>query len=722
MTFTSSQTLPPALSAVDAPSIKGQWQNLFDLPNVGIHAHVLPNGKVLFWGRRLKPGEGDLDVRECTPFLWDPNSTLMENTPQPTLKDGTKVNLFCAGHTFLPDGRLLVVGGHFLDSYGLNQATIYEYLTNTWTPTALMGDGDDFRRWYPTATTLADGSVLVFSGSTTNQTDAPVNDKIQIWNDGNWRSLVNFNAPPLYPRMHLGPDGRVFMSGPLALTQFLDTNNQGNWTQLGERANKGREYASAVMYADSNTLEGGKVMYIGGGNPPTNAVEVIDLNKASPRWESIEPMKFPRRQHNTTLLPDGTVLVTGGTKGNGGPNNGFNDLTPGQTVRIAELWDPITGQWTELAAETVDRCYHSTAVLLPDATVLSAGGGEYRPDNNNPNDPKDTHSNAQIFLPPYLFKGPRPDILGAPDNVSYGETFEVDTSNPEEIGNVSWIRLPSVTHSFDQNQRISFLVSSIQQKKLTVTAPPNARVCPPGHYMMFLLNKAKIPSVAKIIKISTPLGSPVALSLTESLTASVDQSATEISTTLQRNQIITDSDKGTFVEVGLTATCPYGLGACWGGAYEALHQMDDVKFVRPIANAEDSTAYVYLTHEGLPNIEQWPIQFAKTANESYKFRGVEVTLKGNIEQQNGDLFLQGNDSRPAILLTSLDQKDKIQWDRSTCSHKLPKEDERLAYQRLASSIQNTGISPNQVEITGPLKKNETGFELCVRNSRLINLN
>lgn len=719
MTFTDSQTLPEALSPVEVPNVKGQWQNPFYLPNAGIHAHVLPNGKVLFWGRRIKSGEGNLDVHECTPFLWDPVSKSTTETPQPTWKDGTKVNLFCSGHSFLPDGRLLVVGGHQKDSIGLNQATIYDYRTNTWTPTALMGDSDDFRRWYPTAVTLFDGTALVMSGSTTDS--GKINDKIQIWNDGNWRSIVNFNVPPLYPRLHLGSDGRVFMSGPNARSQFLDTKNGGNWTPLTkDRANGSREYAPSVMYSDINNLEGGKVIYIGGGNPPTNAVEVIDLNEPSPTWRSTEPMKFARRQHNATLLPDGTILVVGGTRGNSGPDNGFNDLTDGQPVHVAELWDPDTEKWTELAAETVDRCYHSTVVLLPDATVLSAGGGEFQI-NGKQNDPEDSHSDAQIFHPPYLFNGPRPDILTAPDEVTYGETFEVGTSNPEEIGHVSWIRLPSVTHSFDQNQRINFLASSIKQQKLTVTAPPNPNVCPPGHYMLFLLNKKKVPSVAKIIKISGSLVPNLARTLVENLATSVGKSTTEIHNTEKLNQEITDADKGTFVEVGLTSTCPYGLGACWGGAYEALNQMDPdaVKFVRPIANAADSTASVYLNHDGLPDIEQWPNQFARTANESYKFRGVEVTLTGTVERQNGHLFLQGNDVRPGISLVPLEGTDKIQWNRSTGSPKPLEEDERLAYQRLASNIQNTGVSPEQVQVTGPLKKNEVGFELYLRKFQYV---
>jgi hypothetical protein len=121
-------------------------------------------------------------------------------------------------------------------------------------------------------------------------------------------------------------------------------------------------------------------------------------------------MNFARRQHNATILPDGTVLVTGGTRGGGAGDEAFNNLNLGQPVHIAELWDPRkkvkTGQWTMLAAEQTDRCYHSTAVLLPDGRVLSAGGGEFLLNEGTPqqvaNDPKDTHTDAQLFDTPAL--------------------------------------------------------------------------------------------------------------------------------------------------------------------------------------------------------------------------------------------------------------------------------------------------------------------------------
>src|SRR5580704_136185 len=177
--------------------------------------------------------------------------------------------------------------------------------------------------------------------------------------------------------MHIGPDGRVFMCGGNAQSFFLDIQNGGTWAPGPSRAAANRDYAPSVMY------DVGKVIFIGGGSdtdpadmgsgPPTNIVEIINLNGPNPEWNQTTPMNFARRQHNATILADGTVLVTGGTQGKGSDQyTVFNDLTPGAPIHAAELWDPATEKWTIMAQESTDRCYHSTAVLLPDATVLSA--------------------------------------------------------------------------------------------------------------------------------------------------------------------------------------------------------------------------------------------------------------------------------------------------------------------------------------------------------------
>jgi hypothetical protein len=256
-----------------------------------------------------------------------------------------------------------------------------------------------------------------------------------------------------------------------------------------------QDYAPSVLYAP------GKVLYVGGGNPPSNAVQVLDLNVASPSWRATASMSVPRRHHHATLLPDGTVLVTGGTSGNSGPNFGFNDLT--HPVKAPELWDPATETWTQLAEEATPRCYHGNAVLLPDARVLSAGGGEYRPDNIHENNPEDSHRDAQIFLPPYLFRGPRPTITSAPAEVRYNDSFTVGAADPTDVSSATWIRLSSATHAFNPNQRINTLefTSNPAAGSMTVKAPADPNLCPPGHYMLFILNKKKVPSVASIIRI-----------------------------------------------------------------------------------------------------------------------------------------------------------------------------------------------------------------------------
>ena len=721
----------PFTFPVESSAVKGQWGPVFELPNVAVHAHVLPNGSVLMWGRRDNP-DNSLDVHECTPFVWNPKDGKTTNTNQPELADGTKVNLFCSGHAFLADGRLLVVGGHLADGDGLNQAALYDWSANKWMPTPPMTTptGEPVRRWYPTAITLPSGNVLVVSGSyIDNNGRTIVVDLLQVWENGTWKVItktdgnpLNVIALPLYPRMHVASDGRVFMSGTNDRTFFLKTSMPGEWTEVGFRSLGARDYCPAVMY----DLD--KVVYIGGGNDanthaPTAEVETIDLRATPRQWRKTNPMKFPRRQHNAAVLPDGTVLVTGGTRGGGG--GGFNDLSAGEPVHVAELWDPATGNWTELAAESVDRCYHATTVLLPDATVLSAGSGEYRPDSINENDPEDSHRNGQIFSPPYLFKGQRPDITSAPDSVNYGQSFEVRTSRPNEVGKVSWIRLASVTHSFDENQHINFLQFKTGAGKLTLTAPNSPNLCPPGHYMLFIVNKAGVPSLAKVIQIKAAV-TPAALtpeSLADIEATPAPEMALPTLTPVSerraylqvyaREAEVEEARRGTPVSVGITGTCPYGIGACWGGAYEALQRLEGVDLVKPVPNADNSTAQVFLQDERLPPLRRWDEEFRRVVNGTYEIRGVEVTLQGVIEQRDEKLFLAGRGQRPPVQLAPLPATEKIQWNHTVRQCKPLEGDEALAYEKLAAA--STRLSDGQqVTVTGPLKQTDTEYQLLIR--------
>ena len=693
---------------------QGSWSlPVITLPNVPIHTHLLPNGKILFWGRRLEVGSTNdptLDEHFCQPFIWDPiadpAAQNVKKTARPTLGDHTTtVNLFCSGHTMLGDGKVLVAGGHNFDSQGINQSCLFDWQSETWTPSGTMDNG----RWYPTVVTLGNGNALVSSGSFLDPQGKIENNVVQeIWSANHWQPIVDFDIIPLYPRMHVAPDGRVFMSGPLPQAFLLDTSNGGTWTPLpgpGGIRSEFREYAASVMY------DVGKVIFIGGGNQgatdlPSAQAEVIDLTVPAPAWRPTRhPMHTARRQHNATILADGTVLVTGGTKG-----PGFNDLSPHNPVHAAELWDPASETWTVMASESVDRCYHSTATLLPDATVLSAGGGEFRPNSavHVTNNPIDSHPTAQIFTPPYLHpsRGPRPVIGAGPDTLQYGKPFNINVENAAGITKVTLIRLGSTTHSFDQNQRINILKFTAAGNLLTVTAPPDANHCPPGYYMLFVLNPKGMPSKAKIMRIGAAVVSAAA-------TAKVITARQPIRLPVLADQI-QKSAVGMHLVVGVTPTCPYGLAACWAGAYHALKNLDGVADVGPIPNADDSTADVYLKSRGLPDLARWPEQFTQVASGSQKFRGVEASLDGAVVLASSQLTLPATADHPVISLSPLDPTEIVQLDLATRRPRAATPAELDAYDQLRQRVVATGGTLKNVKVTGPLYQLGNEYGMFVR--------
>jgi galactose oxidase len=702
----SLKTQTTVAAAAPDPAIVGEWSPKFSLKNVAIHSHLLPTGKVLYWGRRKEPGSQQFDTlneHATLSYVWDPaTNTSTQTKNQPTLADGkTTVNLFCSGHTFLADGRLMVVGGHLFDSQGVNQSCIYDSATDQWTAAALMNEG----RWYPSAVTLPDGGVMVLSGSFATgplqppNNDSGINPTPQIWRGAGWESMTDFDTLTLFPRFHVAPDGRVFMSGGLGESFFFDTSGGGNWIPGPTRQAGLRDYAPSVMY------DTGKVAFIGGGldngtQAPTNIVEIIDLNAPAPAWQMTGSMQFARRQHNATILADGSVLATGGTRG-----NGFNDLDPGEPVHIAEIWNPATGKWSTMAAEDVDRCYHSTAVLLPDGRVLSAGGGEYAPTNNVANPAKDSHTDAQLFSPPYLFAGPRPTIAGAPSEVSYAQAFDVQSPEADKIVKVNWIRLASGTHSFDQNQRLNSLTFVAGAGKLTVTTPQNANICPPGHYMLFVISDKGVPSVAPIVRISAPqVGAPLAAKALFNVIKAGP---------VEKDAEIVKNAKRPPVTVGITPVCPYGISTCWGGARDALLRLSGVETVRHLANSYDSTADLYLKDDTLPDLDLWRKEFAETANASYVLRGIEMTLEGSVRERGGQLTLVVKGEKTAVLLAPLNAGDKVQWNIATHQNWPMLPAEQNAYQDLKQTMR-TGPPPRTVTVTGPLVKYPNGFVLEVR--------
>jgi hypothetical protein len=240
-----------------------------------------------------------------------------------------------------------------------------------------------------------------------------------------------------------------------------------------------------------------KVLYVGGGGGtcpalPQNTAEMIDLNALTPSWSAVASMVFRRRQTNAAILPDGTVLVTGGTSA-----CGFTDASG--AVFAAENYDPVGNKWTTWANANVVRVYHSTSALLPDGRVLSTGSGD--------GGGVSQQFTYEIFSPPYLFNGPRPTYNLASTAMHYGQAFTVATPNAASITRVRIIRLTSTTHAFDEGQRLNTLtfVPAADGQSLTVTPPPlsgGGRIAPPGPYMLFILNDKGVPSVAQTILLS----------------------------------------------------------------------------------------------------------------------------------------------------------------------------------------------------------------------------
>jgi hypothetical protein len=163
---------------------------------------------------------------------------------------------------------------------------------------------------------------------------------------------------------------------------------------------------------------------------------------------------------------------------------------------------------------------------------------------------------------------------------------------------------------------------------------------------------------------------------------------------------------GTRVTVGLTPQCPYGLGACWGGAYEALSGLTGVASVAPVADQADSTAEVRLDHAGLPDLDEWPAEFGRTAGASYTLRGVEVTLAGEVVRVRDGLALAAPGLTEPIPLRPLRSGGQLAWDVRRRRRRPTTAEERGAHDRLRAGTRTT--------VTGPLRHGRRGWTLAVR--------
>lgn len=439
-------------------------------------------------------GSGDDEgFTELSSEVHDLSAGTVESIPMP-------FDAFCSGITVLPDGNPFVVGGNRYDNgltEGIRTIGVFDVAARAYRARPDMAG----ERWYPTATHLGDGRVMV-SGGWGEYT--VMNETVEIWTPGaGWSDAYPMGFRPMfYPRLHVLPDGRVFRSGPENDGKMFDPDvvsltNTGwthvDWTNFASTPGQwNREYGSSVLLpldpADGYTP---RVMILGGfRTTPTATTELIDLSDPSPEWVWGPDMSGPRVRMNAVLLPDGEVLALGGSS---------VDTNEPDATLTADLYDPVTDTMSPAGTMEYPHLDHSVALLLPDGTVWVTGSQYEIPDYEE---------HVEIYEPPYLFEADgsyraRPVIDQAPRTIAYGAPFVVRTDEAADIDRVVLMKPGAVTHSFDTDQRQVGLefVRRPAQGALRVTAPPDANVAPAGYYMLFLLDADGTPSVATFVRL-----------------------------------------------------------------------------------------------------------------------------------------------------------------------------------------------------------------------------
>ena len=489
------------------PSFYGKWETLPDSAVYVVHAAVLNSGKVLMFAGRAEGANLPLNSA-----VWDPKKQGQPDAfdIQKAGQPGTYTDdLFCSHHSFLADGKLLVNGGdNRPNGHTLKATNVFDPANNQWLKPPNKPPDMNHARWYPTTLTLPENKgVITFSGDSSerdpNGTIEGIVDEVEIFNMVDWKDVTGANKSlQIYPGMHLLANGKILYvttrwasgrglwTNPPKTASFDLSNN--TWQDIGYQLVKDRTEGMSVILPPDNK----RVMVIGGrgdhaSETSTNSVEMINFNETNPQWREVKEMHFKRRNVNAVLLPTGKVLVCAGIQG-------FKSDSDPKPVLTAELYDPVADDWNDMAPMTIPRLYHSVSLLLPDARVLNLGSVEAGGTNWY-----DLITDIEVFSPPYLFRGSRPTISNVPAEVDHGKTFTLETPDANSIKKVILVRPGAATHHTDTEQRVvplEFTQDGTNELKVTM---PNGNhphyIAIRGYYMLFILNKKDVPSIAKFI-------------------------------------------------------------------------------------------------------------------------------------------------------------------------------------------------------------------------------
>jgi hypothetical protein len=351
--------------------------------------------------------------------------------------------------------------------------------------------------------------------------------------------------------MHLMPNGKTFYAGngqtwgpfgqaadeaTWAIQKFWNQKTK-TWEDIGPSQFGVRSGALDVLLPLRPPYDKGTVLMAGGilGPSPGTYASAVNLSEevtvtdegkvTSKRTGDLNHLRWFTQG---VTLPDGQVLaVNGGTRD--------EVISPGteQPVRQAEMYNPATEKWRPVATVHRDRTYHNSAVLLPDARVLVGG---HHPIPNNYSQHRDTLVNQdpdasfEIYSPPYLFRGERPNVTWAPEGLPYDESFNVQMASSDEIGSVVLSRMPATTHVLENDLRSVYLKFDQHGDMLNVDSAPDSVTAPPGYYYLFVNKKTDegpVPSVARIVHVGFDSQGEAAEPLQNSLQPAMNGSATK---------------------------------------------------------------------------------------------------------------------------------------------------------------------------------------------------
>jgi hypothetical protein len=382
------------------------------------------------------------------------------------------------------------------------QGTNVAYLFNPYTERYEFVPPMPHKRWYPTVATLGNGNLLAVSGLNgvaqvvPGETDL-FDVKTLKWSAGPFRYF------PTYPALFLTDSGKLFFTGSSTGYGPATKGRQpGLWDVqhdtfqpvTGLPDPQDAETSGSVLLPPAQAQ---KVMILGGGGVGqshlvTSRTAIADLASPHPTYTRGPNLALPTRYPESVILPDDTVLVTGGAGQYRGEHASDN--------HVARIYHPQSNTFTKAASPEIGRDYHSEAVLLPDGRVATLGSNPLYGDAED-SSPGVFEQRIEIYSPPYLFHGPRPHIDGGPQQVALGGSATFATSNPADIAKVRLIHPSAATHVTDLQQRSIALAFTRTAHGIHLTIPRGQALVPLGWYMLFVDNARGVPSVARWVQI-----------------------------------------------------------------------------------------------------------------------------------------------------------------------------------------------------------------------------